>query len=91
MVHVAASILGADLAHLADQVKLVQADADAIHIDIMDAHFVPPLTFGSAVVRALRPHTTLPLHCHLRAERPAPLVGDLAAARADMVAATGGR
>jgi ribulose-phosphate 3-epimerase len=86
MVHVAASILGADLAHLADQVKLVEPDADAIHIDIMDAHFVPPLTFGPAVVRALRPHTTLPLHCHLQVERPASLVGDLAESGADMVA-----
>jgi ribulose-phosphate 3-epimerase len=52
MVHVAAPILRAHLAHLADQVKLVEADADAIHIDMMNAHIVPPLTFGSAVTDA---------------------------------------
>ena len=66
----AASILSADFAHLADQVKLVQAHADLIHVDVMDAHFVPPLTVGPVVVESLRPVTGLPLHCHLMIERP---------------------
>ena len=51
----AASILSADLAHLADQVKLVEGYADVIHIDIMDGHFVPPIALGTVVVASLRP------------------------------------
>jgi ribulose-phosphate 3-epimerase len=82
---VAASILSADLARLADQVKLVEPHAEAIHIDVMDAHFVPPLTIGPVVVASLRPVTSLTLHCHLMVERPAGLFDDLAAAGADMV------
>ena len=50
----AASILSADLAHLADEVKLVEPYADIIHIDIMDGHFVPPSRSGTVVVAALR-------------------------------------
>lgn len=65
-----ASILSADLAHLADQVKLVEPYADVFHIDIMDARFVPPLTIGPVVVAALRPHTDRTLHGHLRVEAP---------------------
>jgi len=65
-----ASILSADLAHLADQVKLVEPYADVFHIDIMDARFVPPLTIGPVVVAALRPHTDRTLHGHLQVEAP---------------------
>lgn len=82
---VSASILSADLAHLADQVKVVESHADVIHIDVMDAHFVPPLTIGPVVVESLRPVTGLPLHCHLMIERPEGLFDDFAAAGADMV------
>jgi ribulose-phosphate 3-epimerase len=81
----AASILSADFAHLADQVKLVEAHADFIHIDVMDAHFVPPLTVGPVVVESLRPVTGLPLHCHLMIERPERLFDDFSAAGTDMV------
>jgi ribulose-phosphate 3-epimerase len=65
-----ASILSADLAHLADQVKLVTPAADVIHIDIMDGHFVPPITLGPVVVASLRPHTDRVLHGHLMVEVP---------------------
>lgn len=81
----AASILSADFAHLADQVKLVEAHADVIHVDVMDAHFVPPLTVGPVVVGSLRPVTGLPLHCHLMIERPELLFDDFSAAGTDMV------
>jgi ribulose-phosphate 3-epimerase len=81
----AASILSADFAYLADQVKAVEPHADVIHVDVMDAHFVPPLTIGPVVVESLRPHTRLPLHCHLMVEAPANLFEDLQAAGTDMV------
>jgi ribulose-phosphate 3-epimerase len=81
----AASILSADLARLADEVKLLGGDADLIHIDVMDGHFVPPLTIGPVVVAALRPHTVLPLHAHLQVEAPQVLIDDLASAGTDAV------
>jgi ribulose-phosphate 3-epimerase len=63
----------------------VEAHADLIHVDVMDAHFVPPLTIGPVVVESLRPHTELPLHCHLMVEAPEKLFEDLQAAGTDMV------
>jgi ribulose-phosphate 3-epimerase len=79
------SVLNADLAHLADQVKLVEPYADLIHIDVMDAHFVPPLTIGPAVVKSLRPWTDVTLACHLMVERPEHLFENLAEAGTQMV------
>jgi ribulose-phosphate 3-epimerase len=84
---VAASILSADFAHLADQVKLVERDVDLVHIDAMDAHFVPVLSVGPVVVEAVRRITALPLHCHLMVERPEALFEDFATAGADIVSA----
>jgi ribulose-phosphate 3-epimerase len=80
-----ASILSADFAHLADQVKLVEPYAEVIHIDIMDAHFVPPLTIGPVVVASLRPVTDRVLHGHLMVEAPEGLFDDLAEAGLDVV------
>jgi ribulose-phosphate 3-epimerase len=82
---VAASILSADFAYLADQVKLVEEYVDLIHIDVMDAHFVPPLSIGPIVVESLRKVTDLPFHCHLMVERPEALLNDFAEAGADIV------
>jgi ribulose-phosphate 3-epimerase len=81
----AASILSADFAHLADQVRLVEKHADIVHVDVMDAHFVPPLTIGPVVVASLRPVTDLPLHAHLMIERPEALFDDFAEAGTDIV------
>lgn len=81
----AASILSADFAYLADQVKLVEPHADLIHVDVMDAHFVPVLSIGPVVVESLRPVTELPLHCHLMVDNPAAMFDDLVAAGTDMV------
>ena len=80
-----ASILSADLAHLADQVELVEPYADVIHVDVMDGHFVPPITMGSVVVASLRPHTGRVLHGHLMVEGPEGLFDDLAQAGMDVV------
>ena len=77
MAKLGASILTADLARLADEVKLVADHADFIHIDVMDGHFVPPLTIGPMVIAALRPHTDRPLHAHLQVEAPDALVDEL--------------
>jgi len=60
------SILAADFARLGEEARAVEAaGADWLHIDVMDGHFVPNLTIGPAVVRALRPHVTIPMDVHL--------------------------
>jgi ribulose-phosphate 3-epimerase len=81
----AASILSADFARLGEQVKAVEAFADMIHVDVMDAHFVPPLTIGPVVVASLRPVSSLPLHCHLMVEHPERLLADFAEAGTDVL------
>ena len=81
----AASILSSDLAHLADQVKLVHEHADIIHIDIMDGHFVPPIALGTVVVASLRPHTDRTMHGHLMVDAPESFFDELAEAGLDVV------
>jgi len=71
MKKIAPSILSADFGRLAEEIKAVEeAGADWIHIDIMDGHFVPNLTIGPAVVKALRKTTSLPFDVHLMIEDP---------------------
>jgi len=81
----AASILAADLAHVADEVKLVEPYADIIHIDIMDGHFVPPIALGTVFVASLRPWTQLVLHGHLMVDAPESFFEELAEAGLDVV------
>jgi len=65
-IRIAPSILSADFARLGEEVRAIDAaGCDWIHIDVMDGHFVPNLTIGPAVVKALRPHTSLPFDVHL--------------------------
>lgn len=80
-----ASILSADFSRLGEQVKLVEPYAEVIHIDVMDAHFVPPLTIGPVVVASLRSVTDRVLHGHLMVEAPETLFDDLAEAGMDVV------
>jgi len=70
-IKIAPSILSADFSCLRAQVEEVsKAGADYIHVDIMDGHFVPPMTIGSLVVKAIRPYTKVPLDVHLMIEKP---------------------
>jgi ribulose-phosphate 3-epimerase len=82
---VAASILAADFARLGEQVKAVEPWADMIHVDMMDAHFVPPLSIGPVVLESLRPVTELPLHAHLMVERPQDLLEPLVEAGTNQI------
>jgi ribulose-phosphate 3-epimerase len=81
---VAPSILSADFARLGEEIRAVEgAGADWIHVDVMDGHFVPNLTIGAPVVKALRPTTKLPLDVHLMIDAPERYVGDFCKAGAD--------
>ncbi len=83
-VKLAPSILAADAAHLADQVAAaVSAGADRIHVDVMDGHFVPNITFGPVIVRWLRPVTSVPLEVHLMIAEPDRYLDAFAEAGAD--------
>lgn len=84
MVSIEASILSADFARLGEQAQEAQAaGVDAIQIDVMDGRFVPNITFGPGIVRALRPLVDLPLDVHLMIVEPERHVEDFAAAGAD--------
>src|SRR3954452_7353106 len=80
---VAPSILAADFANLAADVARVAPAADLLHVDCMDGHYVPNLTIGPPVVKALRKHTELFLDCHLMVDNPAVLLPAFADAGAD--------
>ena len=85
MARVSASILGADLAHLGDQVEAVERFVDAFHIDIMDGHFVPPIALGTVIVASLRPITKVAFHGHLMVDAPTQFFDELSQAGLDMV------
>lgn len=85
-IRIAPSILSADFNRLGEQVKEAElAGADCIHIDVMDGHFVPNITIGPLVVRALRPITQLPLEVHLMIEQPERYIEDFVSAGGDMI------
>jgi ribulose-phosphate 3-epimerase len=85
-VRIAPSILSADFAQLGDEVRAVtEAGADYIHVDVMDGHFVPNLTIGPGVVKAIRGHSDLPFDVHLMISPVDPFVAAFAEAGADII------
>jgi ribulose-phosphate 3-epimerase len=85
-VRIAPSILSADFARLGEEIRAMTASgADYLHIDVMDGHFVPNLTVGPAVVKALRPHSRLPFDVHLMISPVDAFVRDFAEAGADII------
>jgi ribulose-phosphate 3-epimerase len=86
VIELAASILSADFAHLAEQVHAAEEGGAALlHVDVMDGHFVPNITIGPPVVKALRKATRLPLDCHLMVENPDQYIPAFVEAGADWI------
>jgi ribulose-phosphate 3-epimerase len=85
-VRIAPSILSADFARLGEEVRAIDAaGADWVHVDVMDGHFVPNITIGPGVVKALRPHTQKPFDVHLMISPVDAFLDDFAAAGADII------
>ncbi len=85
-IKLAPSILSADFARLGEQVAEVTAHrADYIHVDVMDGHFVPPITIGDEMVKAIRRHTSIPLDVHLMIDTPERQIESFAKAGSDII------
>lgn len=85
MIKIAPSLLSADFTKLAEEIASVESGADLLHVDIMDGHFVPNITIGPSVVKALRKVSRLPFDCHLMITEPQRYIGSFLEAGANMI------
>jgi len=84
-VKIASSVLAADFGCLYEEIRKVEKEADLLHFDIMDGHFVPNITFGPEVVASLREKTSLPVEVHLMVDNPQQWIEPFAQAGSDTV------
>lgn len=85
MIKIAPSLLSADFARLEDELKTIEEGADILHLDVMDGHFVPNITIGPPIVKALRGRSRLTFDCHLMISEPQRYIGSFLEAGAEMV------
>ena len=85
MIQIAPSLLSADFARLAEELTTIDPGADILHLDVMDGHFVPNITIGPPIIKALRGRTKLPFDCHLMISEPQKYIGAFLDAGADMI------
>ena len=89
---IAPSILASDFSRLGEQIQMItQAGADWIHLDVMDGLFVPNITFGAPVIKAVKPYSDLPFDVHLMIQNPKRYIEDFCKAGADFIPCRSGR
>jgi ribulose-phosphate 3-epimerase len=84
-IRIAPSLLSADFARLAEELATIEEHADVLHLDVMDGHFVPNITIGPPLIKALRKHSKLPFDCHLMISEPQKYIGAFLDAGANMI------
>jgi ribulose-phosphate 3-epimerase len=82
---IAPSLLSADFARIAEELRTIEEHADVLHLDVMDGHFVPNITLGPPIIKALRKHSKLPFDCHLMITDPQLYIPAFLDAGADMI------